>query len=91
MKYNSYRRTLIVVLDLTDPHMNHTGGVMVSVIASSAVDCGKTLIGSNQRLGISCFFAKHASLRRKSKDWLARNRDNVSEWGSMSICELLLQ
>ena len=50
MKYNSYRRTLIVGLDLTEPHMNHIGGVMVSVIASSAVDCGKTLIGSNQRL-----------------------------------------
>ena len=50
MKYNSYRRTLIVVLDLAEPHMNHIGGVMVSVIASSAVDCGKILIGSNQRL-----------------------------------------
>ena len=50
MKYNIYRRTLIVVLDLTEQHMNYIGGVMVSVIASSAVDCGKTLIGSNQRL-----------------------------------------
>ena len=29
--------------------------------------------------------AKHAALRRKSKDWLARNQDNVSEWGNMSI------
>ena len=25
------------------------------------------------------------ALRRKSKDWLARNQDNVSEWGDMSI------
>jgi len=25
-----------------------------------------------------CFSAKHASLRRKSKDWLARNQNNVS-------------
>ena len=24
-------------------------------------------------IGISCFSAKHAALRRKSKDWLARN------------------
>ena len=41
MKYNSYRRTLIVVLDLTEQHMNYIGGVMVSVIASSAIDCGE--------------------------------------------------
>ena len=28
-------------------------------------------------------------LRRKSKDWLARNQDNVSEWGDMSTRGLL--
>jgi hypothetical protein len=28
---------------------------------------------------------------RKSKDWLARNQNNVSEWGDLSICGLLLQ
>jgi hypothetical protein len=28
---------------------------------------------------------------RKSKDWLARNQDNVSEWGDMSIRGLLFQ
>jgi hypothetical protein len=27
----------------------------------------------------------------KSKDWLARNNDNVSDWGDMSICGLLFQ
>jgi hypothetical protein len=27
---------------------------------------------------------KHAELRRKSKDWLLRNQDNVSEWSDMS-------
>jgi hypothetical protein len=26
-----------------------------------------------------CFSAKHAALRRKYKDWLARNQNNVSE------------
>ena len=26
----------------------------------------------------------------KSKDWLARNQDNVSEWSNMSTHELLL-
>jgi hypothetical protein len=38
-----------------------------------------------------CFSAKHATLRRKSKDWLARHQDNVSKWGDMSIRGLLFQ
>jgi hypothetical protein len=39
-----------------------------------------------------CYFSsKHAALRRKSKDWLARNQDNVSEWGDMSTRRLLFQ
>ena len=33
----------------------------------------------------------HAVLRRKSKDWLTRNQDNVSGWGDMSIHGLLFQ
>ena len=32
-----------------------------------------------------CFFDKNAPLRRKSKDWLAWNQDNVSGWGDMFI------
>ena len=32
---------------------------------------------------------KHAELRRKSKDWLLRNQDNVSEWSDMYIRGLL--
>jgi hypothetical protein len=36
-----------------------------------------------------CFSVKHAALRRKSKDWLARNQNNVSEWGDISIRGLL--
>jgi hypothetical protein len=35
--------------------------------------------------------AKHAKLRRKSKDWLVRNQDNVSEWDDISTRGLLLQ
>ena len=42
-------------------------------------------------IGICCFSAKHAALRRKSKNWLARNQDNVSEWGDISIRGLLFQ
>jgi hypothetical protein len=30
-------------------------------------------------IGVCCFCTKHAALRRKSKDWLAWNQDNVSE------------
>ena len=52
-------------------------GVMVSVLASSALDHG--------------FSAKHAALRRKSKDWFARNYNNVSEWSDMSTHGLLFQ
>jgi len=29
------------------------------------------------KIGICCFSAKHAALRRKSKDWLAQNQKNV--------------
>ena len=37
------------------------------------------------KIGICCFSAKHAALRRKSKDGLSRNQNNVSELGNMSI------
>jgi hypothetical protein len=31
----------------------------------------------DRKIGICCFSAKHAALRRKSKDWLARNQDKL--------------
>ena len=62
---------------------------MVSVLASSAVD--HVFEPRSGQIGICCFSAKHASLRRKSKDWLARNKDNVFEWGDMFIHRLLFQ
>ena len=37
------------------------------------------------KIGICCFSTKYVALRRKSKDWLARNQDIVSKWGDMSI------
>ena len=37
------------------------------------------------KISIYCFSAKHAVLMSKNKDWLARNQNNVSEWGDMSI------
>ena len=55
---------------------NHIGGVMVSVLASSVVDR---------------WFESRSALRRKSKDWSARNQDNVFEWDDISIHGLLFK
>jgi hypothetical protein len=54
-------------------------------------------VGSSSRSGQTkdyqlvfvAYDAKHVELRRKSKDWLARNQDNVSEWSDMYIRGLL--
>ena len=35
-------------------------------------------------LHICCFSTKHIELKSKSKDWLTRNQDDVSNWSSMS-------
>ena len=67
---------------------------MVSVFASSAVDRGlESRSGQTKdyKIGICRFSAKYAAFRRKNKDWLAWNQDNVSEWGNMSIRGLLFQ
>ena len=67
---------------------------MVSVLASSEVDrrfehrSGQT---KEYKIGMCCFSAKHAALRRKGKGWLARNYNNVSEWSDMSTRGLLFQ
>ena len=81
----------LAIFQLSD---NHIGGVMVSVLASSVVNhvfhpqAGQT---KDYKNGICCFSAKLAALRRKSKDWIAWDQDNVSEWGDMSISVLFLQ
>jgi hypothetical protein len=67
---------------------------MVNVFALSVVDrgfeplCGQT---KNYEIGICCFSAKHSELSEKSKDWIVRNQNNVSEWSAMSTCGLLFQ
>ena len=66
------------------------GGAMVSVLASSAVDRGFEPLSSqtkDYKISICSFSAKHAALKRKSKHWLARNKDNVSEWSDMSTAD----
>ena len=67
-------------------------GVMISVLVSSVVDRGfESRSGQTKdyEIDICWFSAKHTALRRKSKDWLARNQHNVSEWGDMSIRGML--
>ena len=54
---------------------------MVSLLASSTIDrvfeprSGQTKV---YKVGICCLSSKEAALRRKNKDWLARNQNNVS-------------
>ena len=62
--------------------VDRIGDVMVSVLVSSAVDRGfepQSVQTKGFKIGICCFSAKPAALRRKSKNWLARNPNNVSE------------
>ena len=73
---------------------NRIGGIMVSELASSLVDRGfepRSGQTKDYNIGICSFSVKHAALRRKSKDWLARNQDNVSELDDMSISGMLFQ
>ena len=67
---------------------------MVSMLVSSAVDRGfkpRSIQTKDYKIDICCFSAKYTAIRRKSKDWLARNQNNVSEWSNMSIRRLLFQ
>ena len=70
------------------------GGVMVSVLASSATESGfepQSCQTKDYTIGICCYSAKHAALQRKSKHWLARNQNNISEWSDISTRGLLFQ
>jgi len=65
---------------------------MDSVLTSSAVDRGfepRSGQIKDYKIGICCFSAKHAALKRKIKK--TQKQDNVSEWGYMSIRGLLFQ
>jgi hypothetical protein len=60
---------------------------MVSVLALSAVDRGfESQSGQTKdyTIGICCFSAKYATLRRKRKYWVAWNQNNVCEWNDIS-------
>ena len=67
---------------------------MISVLATSAEDRGfepRSALSKDYKIGICCFSAKRAALSSKSKDWLARNQNNVSERSDMSTRVLLFQ
>jgi hypothetical protein len=67
---------------------------MVNVLASSAIYREfepRSDQTKDYEIDICCFSAMHAAFRRKGKDWLARNQNNVSEWSDMSIRGLLFQ
>jgi hypothetical protein len=73
---------------------NRIGGVMVSLLVSSAVDHGfepRSGQIKDYKICICCFCTKYPTLRSKSKDWLTLNQDNVYEWDNMSIWGLLFQ
>ena len=67
---------------------------MVRVLASNEVDRGfepRSSQTKDYKIGICCFSAKHAALRRTSRDWLARNHNHVSKWSDMCTRGLLFQ
>ena len=62
--------------------------IFIRVLASSVVDRGfepKFDQAKNYVIGICCFSTKHEALRRKSKEWLTRNQDNVSVVGRLYV------
>ena len=75
-------------------HSNCIVDVIAIVLASSVVDRGfepRLDQTKDYKIGICCFSAKHAALRSKGKDWLARTQGNMSECSDMAIRGLLFQ
>ena len=76
--------------------LNRTGGLIVSVLASSVVDRvfepRLDQIKSNI-MKLVCVASPLSTqvLRRKNKDWLVRNQDNVSKRSYISTSGLLSQ
>jgi hypothetical protein len=62
---------------IIDVDINRIGSVKGNELASSSVDhefehrWGRA---KDYEIGICCFSSKHATLRRKSKDWLVRKQ-----------------
>ena len=59
----------LILFPFTTNNSNRIGGIMVSVLASNAVDRGfesRSGHSKDYEIGICCFSAKHAALRCKS-------------------------
>ena len=100
----TFRRHVVIQRRKDHVHVNLTGHnssllnptYWLPSIATNK--CGRSLVRTRSRqikdyeIGICCFSTKHAtSIRRKSKDWLVRNQNIVSEWSDMSTRGLLFQ
>jgi hypothetical protein len=62
---------MVSMLTLSEVDRGFIGGVMVSMLTLSDVDRGfEPRLGQTKdyKIGICCFSAKHAALRRKNKD-----------------------
>ena len=57
--------------------IDHSGGIMVSF------KCGRSWVPAPVRSN-RCSTVRNTALRNKNKDWLSRNRDNVTEWNDLS-------
>jgi hypothetical protein len=67
---------------------------MVSMLASSVVYRAfesRPSQTNDYEVGIGCFSSKYVAVRTKSKDWLTRIQNNVSERAEMYIRGLLFQ
>ena len=75
--------------------MNQIIDLMVSKLAMSAVHvyCGFLSPAQVKTKTVKLVFvaSKHTTLMSKDKDWLAWNKDNLSEWSNMSTRGLLRQ
>jgi hypothetical protein len=82
--YNAITTTTTPILLFIAINVLHATAALslLSITTGQTKDC---------KIGICLFSAKHAALREKSKNWLDRNQDNVSEWSDMSIRGLLFQ
>jgi hypothetical protein len=84
---------MVSMLDSRVVDRGFIGGVMVSILDSSAVDREFKPQSVKRKTITLVFVAFPLSMqhkREKSKYWLARNQDNMSECGDMSFSELAI-
>ena len=90
MNYISGVIVSVLVSSVVDRGFEHWSSVLVSSVVDRGFEpwSGQT---KDYEIGMCCLSAKHAALRRKSKDWMTRNQNNVFEWSDISTRGLLFQ